>query len=262
MEIHWFTVIAQIVNFFILVWLLKRFLYKPILTAIDERESKITDRLNDAEAKKTEAKEEQEAFRQKNATFDQEKKKRMEKVVSETKEEREKLLEQARKDAAALSQQLATEEREEQHNRQLEMNRKIKEEVFAVSRKALADLASADIEEQLTQVFIKRLKALNEKELNELKTAFEGASDQLLVRTAFALSEKQQKKLKEALDEALHGDVSLKFEEIPALIGGIELSTNKYKLAWSISEYLREFEEAISKKPSVKTPPVEEEENA
>ena len=41
MPINWFTVVAQVINFLILVWLLKRFLYKPILHAIDEREKGI-----------------------------------------------------------------------------------------------------------------------------------------------------------------------------------------------------------------------------
>ena len=41
MLIDWFTVVAQVVNFLILVWLLKRFLYKPILDAIDAREKRI-----------------------------------------------------------------------------------------------------------------------------------------------------------------------------------------------------------------------------
>ena len=38
MLIDWFTICAQALNFLILVWLMKRFLYKPILHAIDERE--------------------------------------------------------------------------------------------------------------------------------------------------------------------------------------------------------------------------------
>jgi F-type H+-transporting ATPase subunit b len=37
MLIDWFTVGAQVLNFLILVWLLKRFLYGPILDAIDAR---------------------------------------------------------------------------------------------------------------------------------------------------------------------------------------------------------------------------------
>ena len=54
MLINWFTVVAQAINFLILVWLLKRFLYKPILQAIDEREKRIATQLADAEDKKAE----------------------------------------------------------------------------------------------------------------------------------------------------------------------------------------------------------------
>ena len=56
MLIDWFTVGAQAVNFIILVWLLKRYLYKPILNAVDAREKRIAAELADADAKKTEAK--------------------------------------------------------------------------------------------------------------------------------------------------------------------------------------------------------------
>jgi len=53
MLIDWFTVVAQVVNFLILVWLLKRFLYRPILNAIDAREKRIATKLADAAAKRT-----------------------------------------------------------------------------------------------------------------------------------------------------------------------------------------------------------------
>lgn len=263
MEINWFTVIAQVINFLILVWLLKRFLYKPILKAIDERESKIATQLKEAQSKKAEAKKEQDDFQQKNVTFDQQKKERTDKVVSEAAEERQKLLDQARNDAAALAKQLALAAKEQQHNQQLEITRKIKEEVLTISRKALADLASVGLEEQLIQAFIKRLKSLKDEELKQMKAAFTATADALLVRSAFALSEDQQNALKQAIDEVLAADTTLKFEETPALIGGIELSTHEYKIAWSISEYLRAFEESISKKNTLQVdPPVVEKENA
>jgi F-type H+-transporting ATPase subunit b len=56
MKINWFTFIAQIINFLILVWLLRHFLYKPILNAVDEREKKIAGQLKDAKADKADAK--------------------------------------------------------------------------------------------------------------------------------------------------------------------------------------------------------------
>jgi len=53
MLIDWFTVGAQALNFLILVWLLKHFLYQPILNAIDAREKLIAKELADADAKKS-----------------------------------------------------------------------------------------------------------------------------------------------------------------------------------------------------------------
>ena len=45
MSVDWITVIAQIVNFLVLIWLLKKFLYRPILDGIDAREAEITERM-------------------------------------------------------------------------------------------------------------------------------------------------------------------------------------------------------------------------
>ena len=55
MLIDWFTVTFQIINFLILIALLKRFLYGPILRAMDERETTIAARLFEAATAKSEA---------------------------------------------------------------------------------------------------------------------------------------------------------------------------------------------------------------
>ena len=70
MIIDWFTVGAQTLNFLVLMWLLKRFLYKPILHAIDEREKRIATELANADKKKAEAQKERDEFRKKNEEFD------------------------------------------------------------------------------------------------------------------------------------------------------------------------------------------------
>ena len=71
MLIDWFTVGAQALNFIILVWLLKRFLYKPILNTVDAREKRIAAELADADAKKAEAQKERDDYQHKNEEFDQ-----------------------------------------------------------------------------------------------------------------------------------------------------------------------------------------------
>src|ERR1700685_3358670 len=99
MLIDWFTVAAQAINFLILVWLLKRFLYKRILHAIDEREKGIATQLAQAEAKKADAQKERDDFQHKKEAFDQERAALLKEATDEAKAERERLLEEARRDA-------------------------------------------------------------------------------------------------------------------------------------------------------------------
>lgn len=103
MLIDWFTVAAQAINFLILVWLMKRFLYKPVLNAIDAREKRIATELANADTKKAEAQKEHDEFQQKNTEFDQQRAGLMSKATGEAQAERQRLLDDARKDADAAS---------------------------------------------------------------------------------------------------------------------------------------------------------------
>src|ERR1017187_2813201 len=103
MLIDWFTVGAQTLNFLILVWLMKRYLYTPILNAIDEREKRVATEISNADAKKAEAQKEHDEFEHKNAEFDQQRAALLTKATAEAQAERERLLDEARKAAADLS---------------------------------------------------------------------------------------------------------------------------------------------------------------
>ena len=92
MLIDWFTVIAQIINFLILMWLLKRFLYKPILQAVDARDKKIKAQLQEAEQKMQQATTERKTYEQKNAEFDQQRQAMLKTATDEVMGKRKALL--------------------------------------------------------------------------------------------------------------------------------------------------------------------------
>src|SRR5271154_5302921 len=127
---NWFTIIAQVINFLILVWLLKRFLYKPILHAIDEREKGIALQLEDAEAKKAEAKKEREDLEHKNAAFDQERAALLKKATDEANDQRQRLLDEASKDADLLRTKRQVALRIEQRDLNQDIARWTQKEVF------------------------------------------------------------------------------------------------------------------------------------
>ncbi len=246
MQIDWFTVIAQILNFLLLVWLLKRFLYKPVLKAIDEREGKIASQIKDAEAKEKTAKKEQAEFSRKNETFDKQKKGLMDKAVAETNEERQKLLEVARNDATELRTKLEKSLKEMQENLNRDLAEKTQHEVFEIARKTLTDLASVSLEEQSANIFIKRINELKKEEKKQFTDAFKPGSNPVLVQSAFELPKKQQTDIKNAVNEILGPETSFQFKTTPGIISGIELTSNGYKMAWSISEYLNSLQKSIS----------------
>ncbi len=246
MQVNWFTVIAQVLNFLILVWLLKRFLYKPILKAIDERENKIARQIKDAEDQDSKAKKEHAEFVKKNEAFDLEKKELMAAAVSETNDARQKLLDEARNEANELRSKLEKSMKEMQKNMSRNLVKSTQHEVFAIARKTLADLASLSLEEQSANIFIKRLKELSSKENKQFVEAFKKGLDPILVQSTFDLPEKQQTDIKSAVKEILGSETNFQFKTAPEIISGIELSSNGYKLAWSISEYLNSLQRSIS----------------
>jgi F-type H+-transporting ATPase subunit b len=245
MLIDWFTVGAQALNFIILVWLLKRFLYKPILNAVDAREKRIAAELADADAKKAEAQKERDEFQHKNEEFDQQRVTLMSKATGEANAERERLLGNARKAADALSAKRQKTLQSDAHTLNEAIRRRTRQEVFAIARKALTDLASTSLEVRMSEVFTRRLGTMDDKAKEGLAQALKTASEPALVHSAFNLPAEQRAAIQKALNETFSTEVKLRFEASPDLVSGIELTTNGQKVAWSIAEYLVSLERGV-----------------
>ena len=238
MLIDWFTVGAQVLNFLILVWLLKHFLYKPILKAIDAREKRIASELADADAKKSEAQKERDDFQNKNKVFDQQRSALLAKAADEAKVERERLLDEAHKDADTLRAVQAAALRNDQKRLGSAITNLAKQEVFGIARKTLADLATVSLEERMGEVFTRRLREMEGKAKALLGAALKSSSEPAVVRSTFDLGAAQRAAIQNALNETFSAEIHIRFETSPDLISGIELTTNGQKVAWSIADYL------------------------
>lgn len=261
MLIDWFTVIAQAFNFVILVWLMKRFLYKPILHAIDAREKRIAAELADADATKAEAQKERDEFQHKNEAFDRQRTALLAKATGEAKAERQRLIEEARKAADALSAKRQETLRNETHNLNQAISRLTQQEVFAIARKALTDLATTSLEERMGEVFTRRLRGMDGQAKERLAEALKTAAEPVLVRSTFNLPAEQRAAIQNALNETFSAEINVRFGTAPDLVCGIELTTNGQKVAWSIADYLVSLEKGVEEllkandKPELKAKP-------
>ncbi len=245
MLIDWFTVGAQALNFLILVWLMKRFLYKPILNAIDAREKGIALKLADAEAKEAEAKRERDNFQAKSKTFDEQCGARLAKATEEAKTERERLIEEARKesDSGRAAQTAALQNDLTRLGDRI--TRAAQDEVFAIARKTLADLADRSLEERMAAVFTRRLGEMDAKAKETLALALKSPSGTALVKSAFDLPDAQKAAIQNALNETFSADVRVRFETAPGVVCGIELTANGQKIGWSITDYLGSLDRQV-----------------
>jgi F-type H+-transporting ATPase subunit b len=256
MLIDWFTVGAQALNFVILVWLLRRFLYKPILHAIDAREKLIAAELADAAAKKAEAQKDRDEFQHKNEEFDKQREALLRQATDAAKVERQRLLDEARTAADALSAKRQEALRSDARSLNHAITRRTQQEVFAIARKALMDLATTSLEERLGEVFTRRLREMDGQAKEGLGEALKTAPEPALVRSAFDLPAKQRAAIQNAVNETFSAEIHLRFEIAPDVISGIELTANGQKVAWSIADYLVSLEKGVDELLKEKDKPI------
>ncbi|HKB60589.1 MAG TPA: F0F1 ATP synthase subunit delta [Gallionellaceae bacterium] len=243
MLIDWFTVVAQVANFLILVWLMKRFLYKPILNALDAREKRIAATLADADAKEAEAARAQAEYAGKNEAFDAAHAELLGQAAAEAADERRRLTDAAREESAALRATLLRNVESEYHALQDEIARRTRREAFDIARKALQELAGVSLEARMAEVFVARLRQMEEGARRTL-----GGPDgdaPAVVRSAFELDAAQRAQIEAAIREMVSATAPVRFETVPELVGGIELFMAGQKAAWSIGDHLAALDKDV-----------------
>ncbi|MBD3291694.1 MAG: F0F1 ATP synthase subunit B [Armatimonadia bacterium] len=245
MQIDWITVVAQIVNFLILLWLLKRFLYGPILQAMEDRQQRIQDQMQDAEEREAEAEEEARQHREARQELEQRRDELVHQAREEAQQRRQELVDQARVEVEALEERWHENLRDERDAFIRQLRRRMGTELCGVARRALADLANRELQAQVVSVFLQRLSDLDDQRREELRGALPDAERGPVIMSAFSLSAGQQKDLSSAVHELLDSDASVSFREADELICGVELSVGGIKAAWSLDSYLDTLEESV-----------------
>src|ERR1700722_1580496 len=220
MLIDWFTVGAQVLNFIVLVWVLKRFLYKPVLNAIDAREKRVAAELAAAELQLTEIKKARDELQAKGNAFDEERGALLAKAILGAQMETERLLGNARQAADAVTLQRNAALHSETARLSIELSRLAAAESINIARAALEDLAGADLEARICEVFVRRLREIDSPTREALGILFTKPMGEAVVMSSFKLSPADSIAIQTALKETFSADVHLRFETSSTTIGG------------------------------------------
>jgi F-type H+-transporting ATPase subunit b len=243
--LDWFTIVAQIFNFLLLVFLLQRFLYKPILKAIAAREERIANTVADADRAKADAQEQIEEYRLKNEAWEKERELMVQDARHEIDELRKELLGKVHHDVEVAKEMWNKGLQQEKEAFLHRLRLQVSHQTYQVARQVLSDLAEVELEQHIIAVFIKRLELLDAQELARLISSIEGTDGVLLVRSAFDLPQENRLPILSALAAKLDCQPTLEFETTSDIMYGIELRSNGYKLSWNVGDYLQVLEDAL-----------------
>ncbi len=245
MLIDWFTVFAQIVNFLILVYLLKRFLYGPIIAAMQRREEKIAARLKDADDKRAKAEEESDAYRKKGQELDEKREQLLEEAKREAEEHRKKLVHEARKEVSETRSRWREAILHEQEAFLKDLKVRTGSHIYHIARRALADLSESDLEQEMIRGFLKRLPGIDEEMRKRIAAVIGKSGGEVAVRSAFEIPGSERQRITRAVHDLLEGSGAVRYETCPDLLCGLELATDGYVVGWNLDSYLKGLEEDI-----------------
>ncbi|WP_371195938.1 hypothetical protein [Glaciecola sp. SC05] len=243
MLFDWFTVFAQIANFLILMWLLKRFLYKPVLNTIDAREQRIAKLLSETEQSQQQMQEQQAELSAKNVAFAAEREVLLESAKTEAEQLKQQLLKHAANDVSEQRTKWISALKKEQSKLGTDINQRTQQAVFDVARKALKDLSGEELQTQIIHVFTQQLAQMTEPQRQQFLS---DKQSELLLRSASPLSEQNKQLLQQTIETELSAALTIQFELAPELLSGIEMIGSGHKLSWNIDDYLSKLEGSIS----------------
>lgn len=244
MTFDWTTFLLELFNFFILLWILRRFLYRPVLEVIAARQRKIEEQLREADQARTEAHTARAACEERLAAWEKEKAKAHAALEKDIATERERLLAGVAEDVAeARARRQAQEERERQEWARLTEQRALELGGRFVA-KLLERVASPELEGRLVEVALADLPNLPAEEMDKLRAAL--ADDGLEVASAFPLAEAQRAALAEALRGLAGRPVSPVLREDPALLAGLRVHAGPWVLGANLRDELKFFSDVDS----------------
>jgi len=234
-----FTIVAQIVNFLVLVLLLKRFLYKPVMRVMQEREERIAQAVAQSEIAEKEARQRAATMAAQQQAFLEDKAKLMADAKMDVDRWREEKIESLRTEINDL--RLAWLDQVDQDRQAFLMKLKgdAVRHVMRMGDKIIRDLADQQMESRIIAVFMKKMEA-DKKDFHSV--TYTGP---IRFLSGFELSAETKENIRETFIQWFPSCRPVAFEVSQSLGMGLEVVARDKKVAWNLEKYLKDLEREI-----------------
>lgn len=244
MQFDWTTFVLEIINFLILIWVLQRLLYRPIMDVIAQRRAVIDQTVAEAQAAEANATALRQQYDERMAAWQKEKESAQIKLVEEIEAKRAHLI-------AALQTELAAEREKhralEQQQAAVQQRQRDKDASAAAANFAarlLSRLAEPALEARICTLVREDLEVLPSVEV--LREALGKKGLLVHITSAFLLDENQREGIRAALSGLAGIPVSCRFEQDTSLIAGLLISIGPWLLRANLRDDLKFFAEGAT----------------
>ncbi|MCP5245114.1 MAG: hypothetical protein H6937_03775 [Burkholderiales bacterium] len=245
MGIDWITVSAQIVNFLILVWLLKRFLYQPVMRAMARREQRIIAQLNEAQVREQNADETMQQYHEKSSALEREQDRILAKAHEQAAQQKKQLIDEARKEVAEIREHWLRQAHQEKEEFLGNLRHQVANSIQKIAHSALKELGDAELEKQIIHSFIDQLATLDQQSRILLLKAFKDASEPVHVTSTFVLDAAMRNTIKHAIHEHLFKGAVIEYTQSAELLCGIAVTVGSGRLGWNLADYLNQLNQRV-----------------
>lgn len=244
MTISWFEIIAQIINFFILLFILQKLLYKPVLNAMATRQERIQKFQVEADEKMNEAKGLINEYDSKIADVDNEKREILANARKEAQEKKNSLLEDYEAEAQAKRKAYLKEIEDEKEKFLTNLSKRLGTSAVKIAGHILDTISSKEIEEEVFKNFIKTLEKLDEQipDPNALEE-----ETHLIIQSSRELTRYEKETIENTIKKQVESFENIDYEVDESLILGHELDLETYTIHTNIKNYLEKIEKDIVK---------------
>ena len=239
MELSWSTFVLEIINFLVLVWILKRFLYKPVMDVIARRRDAIEKTRAEAATLHEDAEKLQKQYEGRLADWNEERKKAREALSREIEGERARKLKELDSELEKRKEQVhvAEERRQRDELHKVEETAIVQAAEFA--SRLLEKVAGQETETRLVRYLIEELAKLPDERAHAIRQNHSATSEDILVVSAFTLADDDRKALVQALSKLLGEKRPVQFAEDPELVAGVRITIGAWVLGFNVSDELK-----------------------
>lgn len=244
MELDWTTFILELINFLVLIWILNRFLYKPVMTVIAQRRTAIQKTQADVQQMRSEAETLRGQYENRLAEWEQERDQARAKLRDEISAERNRLLDglrteldQERQKAAAVEQR-----RLKEFTQQTEAAAIAQGAIFA--SRLLSRLGGAELERSIIDLVMEDLPRLPQDKIQAIQSVPATTGLAMRITTGYPLDTTQRKGLGDACRTLMGREVPCEFLEDRNLIAGLRISFGSWVLRANVQDEMKCFVES------------------